>query len=145
MIFVGFVYSVFRKTFIGQILYPDPKPRFCRNISGLCRCRYSKGYARQIVTAPVEDTIKVDDFRDAVYSHYYDYPTFHMVKKHYGIRTECYKLMHFYDEIDTWELYDLEEDPNEIHNQIDNLFYDEVKSRLRKRLIDLQRQYQVTN
>ena len=53
--------------------------------------------------------------------------------------------MHFYDDIDTWELYDLEEDPNEIHNQIDNPFYDEVESRLRKRLIDLQRQYQVTN
>ncbi len=93
----------------------------------------------------LEDTINDDDFRDAVYYHYYDYPAFHMVKKHYGIRTERYKLMHFYDDIDTWELYDLEEDPNEIHNQIDNPFYDEVESRLRKRLIDLQRQYQVTN
>lgn len=57
----------------------------------------------------LEGTVNHDDFREAVYYHYYDYPAFHMVKKHYGIRTKRYKLMHFYDDIDTWELYDLEE------------------------------------
>jgi uncharacterized sulfatase len=52
--------------------------------------------------------------------------------------------MHFYDDIDTWELYDLEEDPKEIHNQIDNPQYDTVEAQLREQLIQLQRQYQVT-
>lgn len=88
---------------------------------------------------------ETDDFRDAVYYHYYDYPAFHMVKKHYGIRTKRYKLMHFYDDIDTWELYDLEEDPKEIHNQIDNDKYDAIEAELRIQLAALQNQYEVTN
>ena len=37
-----------------------------------------------------------------------------MVKRHYGVRTERYKLMHFYYDIDEWELYDLKEDPSEM-------------------------------
>ena len=92
----------------------------------------------------LENTFKEADFRDAVYYHYYDYPAFHMVKKHYGIRTKRYKLMHFYDDIDTWELYDLEEDPSEIHNQIDNREYDKIEEELRHRLMQLQKQYKVT-
>ncbi len=83
-------------------------------------------------------------FRDAVYYHYYDYPAFHMVKKHEGVRTKRYKLMHFYDDIDTWELYDLDEDPNEIHNQIHNPAYNAVKLKLRHILTQLQKQYEVS-
>jgi len=92
----------------------------------------------------LENTYSGDAFRDAVYYHYYDYPAFHMVKKHYGIRTNRYKLMHFYDDIDTWELYDLEEDPKEIHNQIDNPEYDAIEAELRTRLKALQDEYQVS-
>lgn len=92
----------------------------------------------------MENSMEDEDFRDAVYYHYYDYPAFHMVKKHYGVRTNRYKLMHFYDDIDTWELYDLEEDPKEIHNQIDNPEYDAIETELRKRLAELEEQYQVT-
>ncbi|WP_179004815.1 sulfatase family protein [Winogradskyella forsetii] len=92
----------------------------------------------------LENSFEGDQFRDAVYYHYYDYPAFHMVKKHYGVRTERYKLMHFYDDIDTWELYDLEEDPKEINNQIDNPEYDEVEAKLRTKLAELQEKYEVT-
>jgi hypothetical protein len=38
----------------------------------------------------------VDDWRQSLYYHYYDYPTFHLVRKHDGVRTERYKLIHFY-------------------------------------------------
>ena len=38
-----------------------------------------------------------------------------MVKRHYGIRTERYKLIHFYNNINWWELYDLQADPTEMH------------------------------
>lgn len=86
-----------------------------------------------------------EDFREAVYYHYYDYPAFHMVKKHYGIRTERYKLMHFYDDIDIWELYDLEEDPKEIQNQINNPEYEAIETELRTKLAELQAQYEVTD
>lgn len=92
----------------------------------------------------LEDTMEDADFREAVYYHYYDYPAFHMVKKQYGVRTNRYKLIHFYDDIDTWELYDLEQDPKEIHNQIDNPEYDEIEAGLREKLAQLEEQYQVT-
>jgi len=46
-------------------------------------------------------------WRESIYYHYYEYPAVHMVKRHYGIRTKQYKLMHYYHDIDAWELYDL--------------------------------------
>ncbi|MFV0566511.1 MAG: sulfatase [Flavobacteriaceae bacterium] len=92
----------------------------------------------------LEGHIKNENFRDAVYYHFYDFPAYHMVKKHDGVRTKRYKLIHFYDNIDTWELYDLEEDPNEISNQIDNPDYDTVEAELRNKLTQLQTQYNVT-
>jgi arylsulfatase A-like enzyme len=54
--------------------------------------------------------------RGAVYYHYYEFPAVHMAKRHYGIRTKRYKLIHFYHDIDAWELYDLEKDPRELNN-----------------------------
>jgi uncharacterized sulfatase len=84
-------------------------------------------------------------FRDAIYYHYYDFPAFHMVKRHYGVRTDRYKLMHFYDDNDQWELYDLEKDPTEAHNLYGDAQYAEVQSQLHARLKELQAQYGVTD
>jgi len=93
----------------------------------------------------LEDTIKSDDFRDAVYYHYYDYPAFHMVKKMYGVRTKRYKLIHIYDDIDEWELYDLEKDPQELKNLINDSDYDIIEAKLHKKIDSLQVLYKVTN
>ena len=57
--------------------------------------------------------------RKGVYYHYYEYPIWHKVQPHYGIRTHKYKLIHFYYSMDEWELYDLESDPNELNNIYD--------------------------
>ena len=54
--------------------------------------------------------------RKSVYYHYYEYPIWHKVQPHYGIKTDRYKLMHFYYSMDEWELYDLKTDPNEMNN-----------------------------
>ena len=89
-------------------------------------------------------TIKEEDFRDVVYYHYYDYPAFHMVKKHYGIRTKRYKLIHFYDDIDTWELYDLERDPKEKTNLIMDSEYANILNEMHNKLDSVQRHYGVT-
>ncbi len=85
------------------------------------------------------------DFRDVVYYHYDDYPAFHMVKKHYGIRTKRYKLMHFYDDIDTWEFYDLEKDPKELANSIDDEAYTDAVQMMHKKLDSVQKVYKVTD
>ncbi|WP_431124172.1 sulfatase family protein [Flagellimonas flava] len=84
------------------------------------------------------------DFKEAIYYHYYDYPAFHMVKKQYGVRTKRYKLIHFYDDIDAWEFYDLKEDPSELYNAINDPSYAEEIEELHKKLDSLQAQYGVT-
>ncbi|MDC3354932.1 DUF4976 domain-containing protein, partial [Flavobacteriaceae bacterium] len=80
-------------------------------------------------------------WRDAIYYTYYEYPSVHMVKRHYGVRTDRYKLMHFYYDIDEWELYDLEKDPSEMNNLYDNPDYTDVQERLHLRLSELREQY----
>ncbi len=87
---------------------------------------------------------KDGDFRDAVYYHYYDFPAFHMVKRHYGVRTDRYKLIHFYDDIDTWELYDLKKDPQEENNLYGKEAYADIQDKLHKQLKSLQEKYKVT-
>ena len=65
-----------------------------------------------------------------------------MVKRHYGVRTERYKLIHFYNDIDEWELYDLQEDPTEMRNLYGQPGYEQVTEDLRAELKKLQAQYQ---
>ena len=82
-----------------------------------------------------------DDWRDAVYYHYYEYPAEHCVKRHYGVRTDRYKLMHFYNDIDVWELYDLKADPQEMNNIYGKPGTEAITDSLRTRLRELQEQY----
>jgi arylsulfatase A-like enzyme len=62
------------------------------------------------------------------------------VQKHYGVRTDRHKLIHFY-EIDEWELYDLEKDPKEMHNVYHDPAYADVAKELKAELQRLQAQY----
>jgi len=84
---------------------------------------------------------KTSVFRDAVYYTYYEYPAVHMVKRHYGVATQRYKLIHFYYDIDEWEMYDLQTDPNEMQNIYDEPEYAEVQKMLHERLTELRTQY----
>ncbi|MEO6683592.1 MAG: sulfatase [Ginsengibacter sp.] len=59
--------------------------------------------------------IKKEFNRDAMYYHYYEKGE-HNVSPHFGIRTNRYKLIRFYDKVNAWELFDLKNDPREIHN-----------------------------
>ncbi|NNE77159.1 MAG: sulfatase [Pricia sp.] len=79
--------------------------------------------------------------RDAVYYHYYEYPGAHAVKRHYGIATKDYKLMHFYFDVDEWEFYDRKNDPLEIHNLYNDPTYADTISALKQRLEQLRTKY----
>ena len=76
---------------------------------------------------------RVSNWREQVYYHYYAYPDWHMVRPHYGIRTERYKLIHHYS-IDEWELFDLEKDPDEMMNVYANPEYSDIVSMMSSRL-----------
>src|SRR5690606_15374407 len=79
--------------------------------------------------------------RDAVYYHYYEYPAEHSVKRHYGIATKEYKLIHFYYDIDQWELYDRKNDPNELHNVYYDPQYAEVVEMMTAKLEKVREKY----
>ena len=80
------------------------------------------------------------NWRDGIYYHYYQYPAWHMVNPHYGIRSATHKLIHFYT-MDHWELYDLQRDPLELDNRYNHPDYAQVRTQLHKRLGQLQEQY----
>ena len=82
-----------------------------------------------------------EDWRTSLYYHFYEYPAEHMVKRHYGIRTDRYKLIHFYNDIDEWELFDMQNDPNELHNLYGEKGYEEITADLKEQMLALQEQY----
>lgn len=79
-------------------------------------------------------------WRDAIYYHYFEYPSVHMVARQRGVRTDRFKLIHFY-QFGEWEFYDLEADPQELRNQIDNPVYAKQVAALKQRLEELREQY----
>ena len=82
------------------------------------------------------------DWRTSLYYHYYEYPSVHMVQKHDGVRTTRYKLIHFY-ELGEWELYDLQNDPHEMHSIYADASSAGIVERLKAELTRLRAQYQV--
>ena len=83
-----------------------------------------------------------DDWRTSIYYHYYEYPSVHMIPRHNGIRTTRYKLMNFYRFGDEWELYDLENDPEELSNLYGKPGYDAITADLKKQLQGLVEKYE---
>ena len=79
--------------------------------------------------------------RDAVYYHYYEFPKWHNVQPHYGVRTERYKLIHYYYSMDEWELFDLKKDPNEMVNLYGTSGTDKLTQKLKNKIKELQVEY----
>lgn len=110
-------------------------------------------------------------WRKSLYYHYYDYPAWHLTRKHDGVRTDRYKLIHFYGkggaraltenryqqqkgtreynsyrwmaqsgyitddpDIDYYEFYDLQEDPNELNNIYGKPGTERITKRLKRLL-----------
>ena len=85
-----------------------------------------------------------NDWRTSMYYHYYEYPAVHSVKRHYGVRNKRYKLIHFYNDIDEWELYDLKNDPKEMKNVYNEPAYAGIVKKLRAELKRLRKKYKDT-
>ena len=82
------------------------------------------------------------DWRRSMYYHYYEYPGPHSVRRHYGVRTKRYKLIHFYEpDVNEWEFYDLEKDPDELHSVYNDPEYAEAVAELKRELARLRKQY----
>ena len=82
------------------------------------------------------------NWRKSLYYHYYEYPAEHSVKRHYGVATaDGWKLIHFYRDINEWELYDLNDDPSEMTNLYGRPGTEKVTKRLKKELVRLQKLY----
>ncbi|UZR96271.1 sulfatase family protein [Chondrinema litorale] len=90
---------------------------------------------------PILKGEKPNDWREAHYYHYYEHPSEHNVMRHYGITTDKYKLIHFYYDIDHWELFDLEKDPEEMQNVYGEPTYAEIQEQLHKQLEELRAEY----
>jgi len=71
---------------------------------------------------------------------YYEYPGPHSVRKHRGIRTERYKFIHYYESPEEFELYDLQNDPQELENLYGKPGTESLVKQLRQRLEELRRE-----
>ena len=65
-----------------------------------------------------------------------------MVRRHYGVRTRTHKLIHYY-EIDEWELFDLESDPDELRSVHADPAYRAIREELAATLDSLRVHYEV--
>jgi arylsulfatase A-like enzyme len=89
------------------------------------------------------------DWRKSLYYHYYEFAPPHWVLPHYGIRTERYKLIHYYT-VNEWELFDLEKDPDEMESLFEwagyrvHPGYESVVADLVAQLTDLRASYKDT-
>ena len=79
--------------------------------------------------------------RHNVYYHYYEYPGEHMVKRHYAVISKEYKLIHFYYDVDEWELYDRKKDPHEMNNVYGDPEYAQVQKMMHSRLKEIRKKY----
>jgi arylsulfatase A-like enzyme len=80
------------------------------------------------------------DWRKSIYYRYYEFPGPHSVHKQLGVRTDRYKLIHF-NELDEWELFDLQKDPRELHSVYGNPAYKDVVAEMKAELQRLKDRY----
>ena len=153
----------------------DFAPTFL-DLAGLKKPAYMPGTSLQ----PLFAGQPVRKWRKSLYYHYYDYPNYHLVRKHDGVRTERYKLIHFYGkggeravpenkyqcqpgtsenwcfeylksinyitddaDIDYYELYDIQVDPNELHNLYGKPGMQKIEKEMKKLLATYRRNLKV--
>lgn len=75
------------------------------------------------------------DWRKSFYYHYYEHPAVHSVARHYGVVTDRYKLVHFYEpEFNYWELFDRRTDAGETRSVYGRPEYADTQKQLHAEL-----------
>jgi hypothetical protein len=88
------------------------------------------------------------DWRKSFYYQYYENPGGHNVARHYGVTNGRHKLIRFYalegQKLDDWELFDLQNDPDELRSVYGAPKYAAVQASMMDELERLREHYQVT-
>ncbi len=79
------------------------------------------------------------DWRTSMYYRYYHDPGHHNTRAHYGVRTPTHKLIFFWKK-NQWELFDLRNDPHELHNLYDEPGQQALIAQLKGELARLRRE-----
>ena len=79
------------------------------------------------------------DWRTSMYYRYYHDPGDHNTRAHYGVRTRTHKLINFWKK-DQWELFDLVNDPYELHNLYGEPGQEALTAALKAELLRLKRE-----
>jgi arylsulfatase A-like enzyme len=83
-------------------------------------------------------------WRQSFYYHYYEHPAEHSVARHYGVITDRYKLVYFYEsDFNYWELFDLQKDPGEMHSVYGHADYAATQETLTRELARLRTELKV--
>lgn len=105
-------------------------------------------FGRSILPVLEKDGAEPEDWRKTLYYHFYDHTAEHNVLRHDGVFNKRYKLIHFYDEtgaIPSYEeFYDLEKDPKELNNLINNAEYKSLIEEYMKTLTQTRKDIGVT-
>jgi arylsulfatase A-like enzyme len=78
------------------------------------------------------------DWRTSMYYRYYHDPGDHNTRAHYGVRTRTHKLIYFWKK-NQWELFDLVNDPHELHNLYGEPGQETLTATLKQELAKLKR------
>ena len=79
------------------------------------------------------------DWRTSMYYRYYHDPGDHNTRAHYGVRTRTHKLIYFWKK-EQWELFDLINDPDELHNLYGEPGQEALTAQLKTELARLKRE-----
>jgi len=84
------------------------------------------------------------DWRKSFYYHYYERPGPHNVARHYGVVTDRFKLVNFYEpDMNYWEMFDTQKDPRELKSVFNDPKYAAVRKLMETELARLRAELKV--
>ena len=132
----------FAPTILDIAGVPVPETMHGRSLKPLLEGKSSDDWRKSVYYSYYENTWSLLGFKqeDLAYPDF-KYFTAHRVGPHHGVRTDRYKLIEYYSEGDYRELFDLENDPNELKNLYGEPGYEDITRELKEELQRLQKLY----